>query len=441
MLRVLLIVCAALLLSGSAVYATTPAAAVEEAAQDLSLCEVGSRATISSEAAGPLQEIAHLLVDANDSVRRLAASREPLQLLNNNVRLHTHTNIVLAKKAPKLKKKSVAKVTAELANRLQQPTIHDAQRFGTKYPVNQEKAGWVNAQVLGEDGKPYKPRKQWKGIQDDNPMHNLRSPFAKFIHPPAVVAAADIATLDTNKNLTPLERKGVEKLQFRLKRVLDNLGANIVWDHSPVKNRRIIADFENLKTEARALMEEYELRTGVKTIAWQLGKPDFKGLDVPNGSVKDIYFGKNPELRQRLIQRKGTRKYPPPPTEEMKARALKEKLQAEAAKAAGLNDGMKKAEQAVTVGWRKGADGVVRAKVKFDVVDTKVPNPYDAPNVNARSTVEGKLYPSGRRGSQSQPVSITVLPPGNEALMRTEKEIAKPAETPAPKAALIEMNL
>ena len=56
----------------------------------------------------------------------------------------------------------------------------------------------------------------------------------------AVGAAADVSNKDQNTRLTPLELQRVNSLQLRLKTVLDQLGANIVWDHTKVKNRRLL---------------------------------------------------------------------------------------------------------------------------------------------------------------------------------------------------------
>jgi len=432
LVRVALAVCAVALLLVSG--ASAQSELDSEAPQDLSLVEVGSRSTINSAAAGPLQEIARLLADASDSVHQLKASRKPVQVLRRDVTINTQHNIVLKRKqAKKVAKKKKGKVTAELRARLAQPTIHDEHRFGTKWPINPKKE-WVNAAIVGEDGKPYRPRKQWSKIAKEN-RKNVRSPFAKFIHPPKVGAAADVENKDPNTKLTKVELKAVNSLQLRLKNILDQLGANIVWDNTKIKNRRVITEFENLKTEARALLEEYELRTGVKTIAWQLGKPDFRGLQVPNGRVKDIYFADHPELRTRVLQRRGSRKYPPPPTAAM----MQEAAAAKAA-AAGLKPGetaMKKQEQEVSVAWRKGEDGVVKAKVKLNIVDSKIPaDPNAPPNLGSRPDVPGKVYPSGKVGSPSQAVDITVVAPADELLSRTAKNIGR-----EPEPSLVQMNL
>jgi hypothetical protein len=308
-------------------------------------------------------------------------------------------------------------VTAELIASMQQPVIHDSERSGTKFPI---KTGhqWVSAAIVGEDGKPYVPRKQ-SGVEDD--PETFPSPFAKYIHPPSVGSSADVVNKDGNTNLTPVELKAVNGLQLRLKSMLSQLGNNMIWDHSSVKNRRVLSEFEALKQESRTLMEEYELRTGVKTIAWQLQDPDIKGLHVPTGSVKDIYFGKNPELAQRLLQR-GRQRGPPVPTGAELAR-----LKLEHAIATNSVP-VKPQEQRVDVAWKKQADGVVKAKVNLNVIDSKVPLVDQPPALHARAPQPGKTYASGKVGSISSPVNIDVVAPANEMLLRNKMNAASAAE-------------
>jgi len=324
-------------------------------------------------------------------------------------------------------------INAELVPVMEQPRIHDSKRFGTKHPYTPGQH-YVTASIVGEDGKPYLPRKQW-GI--DEVPETFRSPFARFIHPPAVGSSADVVNKDPNTALTSIERKSIDSIQLRLKRVLDKLGANIVWDHTSIKNRRLIAEFEALKVESRTLMEEYELRTGVKTIAWQLNEPDQRGLHVPNGQVTDIHFAEHPELASRLLQRHNTHPGPPKLTEVQLAA-----LQAEHDVASGKLTRDKPKEQRVSVRWKRDdATGLVKAKVNLHVRDSKVPAPDAPANLAARSPVPGKLYPSGRTGSPSLPVQIDVVAPANEELFRRNKNGAQ-AEPPAaaPATALAELS-
>jgi len=256
----------------------------------------------------------------------------------------------------------------------------------------------------------------------------FRSPFARFIHPPKVGSSADVVNVDPNTKLTKVERQSINSLQLRLKRVLDKLGANIVWDHTSIANRRLIAEFEALKVESRTLMEEYELRTGVKTIAWQLMEPDIKGLHVPNGAVKDIHFAEHPELAGRVLQRPGDRRAPPPLDEKQLA-----VLQAEHNIANRLENPSAfptpAREQRVSVAWQKDpTTGDVNTKVKLHVIDSPVPVPGQPANLAARAPVPGKLYPSGRTGSPSRPAQITVVAPAHEELFRNKNAGAAAAD-------------
>lgn len=384
--------------------------AQDEAPQDLAMMEVGATSTINMAADRPLQEVAQLLVEAHKNIAALGQSRQPFQLLSNHIKVKRNTQLNLAKKKKKAAKKP-GKINAQLVSALQQPTIHDSQRFGTKYPIRQGR-DFVSAEIVGEDGKPYAPRKQWKGISVDNPV--FRSPFAKFIHPPKVGSSADVVNKDPNTKLTKVELKTVVSLQARLKRVLDKLGANIVWDHTKIANRRLIAQFDALKTEARALMEEYELRTGVKTIAWQLADADINGLTTPRGGVTDIYFAKSPELAGRLLQRKNSRRAPLPLSDE-ELKALQEEHGVDSTGKGKLPD---KKEAVVNVAWKKGEDGVVKAKVNLEVVKSKVPDVLTPPNLKSRPEVAGKVYPSGRVGSPSKAVQIDVVAPTGAELKR-----------------------
>lgn len=395
-----LVACALL----ACVAAAASVVAQSEAPQDLSLMEVGSASSISSSAARPLQEVAQLLVEAKQNLNRLRRSRQAVSVV------HSHIHIHHRRRAPKPK----GHVMAQLVAPLSQPTIHDAERFGTKHPIRPGRA-YVSAEIVGEDGKPYAPRKQWKGITDNDPPQ-FRSPFAKFIHPPKVGSSADVVNTDPNTALTPIERKTINSLQLRLKRVLDKLGANIVWDHTNVKNRKLIAEFDALKVESRTLMEEYELRTGVKTIAWQLQDHDFRGLAEPNAKVTDIHFAESPQLAGRPLQRPGDRKGPPPPTAAQLAAAA-QLANPEAAAAAAKP---KPKEQRVNVSWKRGKDGQVKAKVNLRVVNSKVPSVPGPPNLHSRETVPGTKYPSGRTGSPSAAVQIDVVAPVEEELKRNK---------------------
>jgi len=331
-------------------------------------------------------------------------------------------------------------VDAQLVAPMRQPRIHDAMRFGTRYPIDQTKAGWVDAEVVGEDGKPFIARKQY-GVVDGEQESTL-SPFAKFVRPPAVGSAADVSNKDQNTRLTPLELKRVNSLQLRLKNVLDQLGANIVWDHTKVKNRRLLNEFAGLQAESRALMEEYEIRTGVKTIAWQLETAaDAQGFYAPEGRVTDIHFAANPELAGRLLQR-GWQSGPPPPTAEMLRQEQDEKDAA---------SGVRPKEQKVSVQWKKQANGVVKAKVNLDVVGSAIKLAGQAPTLSAKPTVPGTTYASGKVGAQSTPVQIDVVAPADEKLVRNRDVAAPPSESTqkqaivdaqknAPKGAVVKMN-
>jgi len=367
--------------------------------------------------------VAQLLVQANRDIARLRRSRQPYHVLSNHlsVRKHTHINLARAPRAPR------PKINAQLVPMLSQPTVHDPHRFGTKYPIRPG-VKYVTAEIVGEDGKPYAPRKQWKGISDE--PETFRSPFARYIHPPAVGSSADVVNKDPNTQLTAVERKGVVSLQLRLKQMLDKLGANIVWDHSTIKNRRFIADFEAIKAEARALMEEYELRTGVKTIAWQLSDDNVRGLTEPNAAVTDLFFGKQPELKARPLQRKGSHTGPP----KMSDKALRELMESHG------KIPPKPREQIIKrVAWKKQADGVVKAKVNLKVIDSKVPVPGQPPLETSRLPVAGKRYPSGRIGRASRPVKIDVVAPKDESLTRN-RQMARPPKKETPDAPTNSVN-
>lgn len=396
-----------------------------EPIQDLGLMEVGSASSISESAARPLQDVAQLLVEANRNIQQLHQSRREYNVVANKIKVRRHTHIHLpdyagiaaaaAAKEAALKKKSAGVVNATLIPRLEQPQIHDPHRFGTKHPIKPGRK-YVSAQIVGEDGKPYAPRKQWKGIEDE--PETFRSPFAKFIHPPKVGSSADVVNIDPNTKLTGIERKSIESLQLRLKNLLDRLGANIVWDHTPVANRRLISEFEAIKTEARTLMEEYELRTGVKTIAWQLQENDIKGLTPPLGRVTDIHFANQPELASRPLQRKGSHKTPTMSKEQIEELKVKHGVAP-----------VKPKEQLVDVAWKMQKDGVVKAKVNLNVVDSKVPVVGQEPNLASRLPVPGKKYKSGKVGAPSSPVTIDVVAPAHELLQRN-RGMAKAPKAP-----------
>ena len=423
--------------------AASLAASDIRAVQDLSLMEVGSLSTMSAEADAPIADVARLLAEANRSIRRLNKSRQQFNVISNTIKIRKQATLRAnqGNMAPDTVKPQVPEhVDAQLVAPMAQPRIHDSMRFGTKYPIDQSKAGWVDAEVVGEDGKPYLARKQY-GIENGEPQSSL-SPFAKFIHPPAVGSAADVSNKDRNTLLTPLELKRVNSLQLRLKTVLDQLGANIVWDHTKVKNRRILNEFAELQAESRALMEEYEIRTGVKTIAWQLQSgADSQGFYAPDGKVTDIHFAQNPELAGRLLQR-GFNSGPPPPTKEMLAQEKEEQ---------DALSGARPKEQKVSVAWKKQANGVVKAKVNLDVVGSSIKLPGQAPTLAAKPTVPGTQYASGTVGSQSTPVQIDVVAPANEKLVRNRDVAAPPSEADqkqalvdaqknAPKGAVVKMN-
>lgn len=384
--------------------------------------ELGSSSSISSAAARPLQDVASLLVDAQQSISQLHQSRQPFNVIANHIKVRRQTNIRLPDaKDPFFdeKKKPAGHVNAELIPKLQQPQIHDPHRFGTKHPIKPGHA-YVSAEIVGEDGKPYAPRKQWKGISDE--PETFRSPFAKFIHPPKVGSSADVVNVDPNTKLTEVEQKAVAALQLRLKSLLDRLGANIVWDHTLVANRRLISEFDAIKTESRTLMEEYELRTGVKTIAWQLQENDVNGLTVPLGRATDIHFANQPELASRPLQRKGSHKTPTMTKQQLKSLAVQH----------GVTPPQPQ-EQLVNVAWKKQADGVVKAKVNLEVVDSKV-NKKGKPNVSSRVPLPGKVYKSGKVGSPSRAVQIDVVAPAHEQLNRYKNMAAPPSKEEMAKA-------
>lgn len=426
------------------------AADAQDVPQDLSLMEVGSLASVSAEAAAPIADVARLLAEANRSIRRLNKSRQQFNVISNTIKIRKQATLQARAAAGAMAPQAAAAkpvapqiaqhVDAQLVAPMAQPRIHDAMRFGTKYPIDQTKAGWVDAEVVGEDGKPFLARKQY-GIVDGEPASSL-SPFAKFVMPPAVGSAADVSNKDRNTELTPVELKRVNSLQLRLKNVLDQLGANIVWDHTKVKNRRLLNEFAELQAESRSLMEEYEIRTGVKTIAWQLQTAaDAQGFYAPEGRVTDIHFAKNPELAGRLLQR-GFHSGPPPPTKAM--------LDAEQAEKDALS-GARPKEQKVSVAWKKQANGVVKAKVNLEVVGSSIKLPGQAPTLSAKPTVPGTQYKSGKVGRASTPVQIDVVAPANEKLVRN-RDVAAPAtdadqkqaivdaQKNAPKGAVVKMN-
>lgn len=398
----------------------------QEATQDdWSLMELGATATISSRAAQPMQDVARLLSQANRSIRRMSHSRQPYNVVSNHIRVRRKTNVQLppaparasASKGPR----RADHVNAELVEPMQQPTVVHPQVFGTRYPIEQEEREFVVAEIVGEDGKPYAPRKQWDKIEDD--PATFRSPFAKYIHPPAVGSSADVANKDGNIKLTDIERRTVESLQFRLRNLLQQLGANLVWDHTKVANRRLVAEFDAIREEAKAMLEEYELRTGVKTIAWQLQENDAHGLTTPRGGVTDIHFAKQPEIATRPLQRKDSRTEPP-----MLDKAALQALQA----AHGLTPEGKPIvvppkEQRVNVAWKKQADGVVKAKVNLQVVDSSAPTLENPANLNTRVPVPGKVSAkSGKVGPASLPVQVDVVAPQSEQLARAANTAAPP---------------
>lgn len=398
----------------------------QEAGQDeWSLMELGATATISTQAAQPMQDVARLLSQANDSIRRLSHSRQPYNVVSNHIRVRRKTRVQLPPKprpsSASTGPKRVEHVNAELVEPMQQPKVVHPTVFGTRYPIEQEEREFVVAEIVGEDGKPYTPRKQWEKIEDD--PATFRSPFAKYIHPPAVGSSADVANTDANIKLTEIERKTVDSLQFRLRKLLQQLGANIVWDHTKVANRRLVAEFDAIREEAKALLEEYELRTGVKTIAWQLQQPDPIGLTTPRGGVTDIHFAKQPEIATRPLQRKESRTEPP-----KLDKASLEALQA----AHGLTPEGKPIvvppkEQRVNVAWKKQADGVVKAKVNLQVVDSNTPQRENPPNLSSRVPVPGKVNEkNGKTGPASLPVQVDVVAPQSEQLARTANTAAPP---------------
>jgi len=398
---------ALLLLSLLAAVVLVRAQEFDEPAMGVSLVEVGAASTISSTAARPLQDIAQLLVDASNTMRALRQSRDEYQVLSNHVRVRQDAHVTV----PAAKPKKTEHVNAELIPRMQQPLIHNPNRFGTHHPILPDHE-WVDADIVGEDGKPYKARPSF-GV--DEPRQ-YRSPFAKFVYPPKVGSSADVTLKDSNTRLTDTELKAVNDLQKRLLQLLKTLGSNIVWDHTTVANRRLTQEFEALKVEARTLMEEYELRTGVKTIAWQLFGSDPQGFSVPVGRVKDIYFAKNPELAGRKLQRPGDPKGPPKLTKKQ----LKESRAYYGEKVKNQQ------EQRVNVEWKKQKDGTVKAKVNLQVVDSKQPAKDQSPNLRARRTVKGKKLPSGRKLPDSRAVQVDVVAPGDEHLERNRHVADKP---------------
>jgi len=273
----------------------------QESEYDQSLLQIGSENSINMAAAEPLRDIAHLLVQADRDISRLNGNPfTASNIVHHHIEVERRDHIVPLKVIEPTRQLA-GHVNAELIPRLRQPTIHDPKRWGTRHPVYPNKE-MVDAMIVGEDGKPYIPRKS-TGVEQDPDDASHRSPFAKYVFPPGVGAAADVENADNNIKLTPLELKKVNRLQKRLKIMLDQLGSNIVFDHSVVKNRRYVKEYDKLKSEARALMEEYELRTGVKTIAWTMAEPGEAGLVAPRPKISDIFFSKQKHLATRQLQR------------------------------------------------------------------------------------------------------------------------------------------
>jgi len=59
-----------------------------ETIPSMSLMEVGSESSISSDAAPSMQEVAKLLVEAKHSIARLNQSRQPMKVLQNRIQIH-----------------------------------------------------------------------------------------------------------------------------------------------------------------------------------------------------------------------------------------------------------------------------------------------------------------------------------------------------------------
>jgi len=59
----------------------------------VSLMEIGAESTISLEADKPVQDIAHLLVEAKNNINRLNKSREPYNVIRNHIQIRKHTTL------------------------------------------------------------------------------------------------------------------------------------------------------------------------------------------------------------------------------------------------------------------------------------------------------------------------------------------------------------
>lgn len=242
---------------------------------DASLVEVSAHAAINR--ASPLADVADLILEAKDRVGNLRAARNGVYM-GSLTRLE-RANLEPAKVAGAAPQ-STETVHATLVPRLRRAKVVDPKRFGVHNPVESKNA--VQAEVRDKKGRTVLP-------------------YRENIFPDAnKLAPADLETPDLVKKLTAVERAKVDELQKRLRNLLDNVGANIAIDYAPIKNRRIITEFLNIRKETKALLDEYELRTGERTIAWTLVEPDGKGLQEPHANIPDIL---NPHLPTVPIQR------------------------------------------------------------------------------------------------------------------------------------------
>jgi len=249
-----------------------------ESAEPASLVEVDAASTINR--ASPLADVAELILEAKHRVGHLRAARNGVYM-GSLTKLHSQR--LSPAKTSETKNCAHGRpghVQATLVPRVRPVKVVNPNRFGTHNPIESKNA--VQAEVRDRSGRTILPYR-------DNvfPDPNNKAP-------------ADLDTPDNTKKLTAVERAKVDELQRRLHTLLDNLGANIVFDYAPVKNRRITSEFLNIRKETKALLDEYELRTGEKTIAWTLVEPDGKGLQEPHANIPDIL---NPHLPTIPIQR------------------------------------------------------------------------------------------------------------------------------------------
>jgi len=333
--------------------ATEYAAREIESAEPASLVEVDAASTINR--ASPLADVAELILEAKHRVGHLRAARNGVYM-GSLTKLHSQR----LEPAKTSGTKNCAHgrpghVQATLVPRVRPVKVVNPNRFGTHNPIENKNA--VQAEVRDRSGRTILPYR-------DNvfPDPNNKAP-------------ADLDTPDNTKKLTAVEKAKVEELQRRLHNLLENLGANIVFDYAPVKNRRITSEFLNIRKETKALLDEYELRTGEKTIAWTLVEPDGKGLQEPHANIPDIL---NPHLPTFPIQR-GLAGRPWKPTPPPAAKPIPETPRAPR-------------EQRVSLRARTFKDGRVRMVVATETLKskTKAAPPGSSISIKVKSNMKGE---------------------------------------------------